>query len=299
MRRGARPLLCELHAHTTWSDGELSLAAVVDLYGTAGFDVLCVTDHVLRSDDPWPLQHARPSRGRGRTARPRRDGRRAGRSDGDGARRGRGDSRRAPARLRADAGRPLPDVLLRAALAGAARALRSCGALQRGKAVRLGRGGRTAGSRLRRPAPGREPSRLDDARSLRAARGGARRLPALVPPRVPDPPRAAHPRARRVAGLAVVPCSVAPTPARARSAGDRAAAALQPGSAPDSLLRPIIDRDGSGRRLGRRVRAAGGEVAASWRPRHVPAARPERAWPSEVSAVRARSRRRTRRAMPP
>jgi hypothetical protein len=55
-----RPLLCELHAHTTWSDGELSLGAVVDLYGAAGFDVLCVTDHVLRSDDPWPLRHGRP-----------------------------------------------------------------------------------------------------------------------------------------------------------------------------------------------------------------------------------------------
>ena len=54
------PLLCELHAHTTWSDGELPLRAVVDLYGTAGFDVLCVTDHVLRSDDPWPLRHGRP-----------------------------------------------------------------------------------------------------------------------------------------------------------------------------------------------------------------------------------------------
>jgi hypothetical protein len=60
MRGGARPLLCELHAHTTWSDGELSLGAVVDLYGTAGFDVLCITDHVLRGDDPWPLQHGRP-----------------------------------------------------------------------------------------------------------------------------------------------------------------------------------------------------------------------------------------------
>ena len=60
MREGARPLLCELHAHTTWSDGELSLAAVVDLYGTAGFDVLCVTDHVLRRDDPWPLERDRP-----------------------------------------------------------------------------------------------------------------------------------------------------------------------------------------------------------------------------------------------
>jgi hypothetical protein len=48
-----RALLCELHAHTTWSDGQLSLRELVDLYGRAGFDVLCVTDHVLRSDDPW------------------------------------------------------------------------------------------------------------------------------------------------------------------------------------------------------------------------------------------------------
>jgi hypothetical protein len=60
MRGRARPLLCELHAHTTWSDGELSLGAVVDLYGTAGFDGLCVTDNVLRGDDPWPLRHGRP-----------------------------------------------------------------------------------------------------------------------------------------------------------------------------------------------------------------------------------------------
>jgi hypothetical protein len=60
MRGAARPLICELHAHTTWSDGELSLGALVDLYGMAGFDVLCVTDHVLRGDDPWPLLHGRP-----------------------------------------------------------------------------------------------------------------------------------------------------------------------------------------------------------------------------------------------
>jgi predicted metal-dependent phosphoesterase TrpH len=44
-------LLCELHAHTTWSDGYLSLPEVVDLYGAAGFDVLCITDHVVRPDD--------------------------------------------------------------------------------------------------------------------------------------------------------------------------------------------------------------------------------------------------------
>jgi predicted metal-dependent phosphoesterase TrpH len=40
-------LLCELHAHTTWSDGSLALPELVDLYGNAGFDVLCVTDHVV------------------------------------------------------------------------------------------------------------------------------------------------------------------------------------------------------------------------------------------------------------
>ena len=41
-------LLCELHAHSRWSDGELELAELVDLYGRAGFDVLCITDHVVR-----------------------------------------------------------------------------------------------------------------------------------------------------------------------------------------------------------------------------------------------------------
>jgi hypothetical protein len=40
-------LLCELHAHTTWSDGELTLPELVDLYGTFEFDVLCATDHLL------------------------------------------------------------------------------------------------------------------------------------------------------------------------------------------------------------------------------------------------------------
>jgi predicted metal-dependent phosphoesterase TrpH len=44
-----RPLLCELHAHSNWSDGALDLTALVDLYGGAGFDVLAVTDHVHRS----------------------------------------------------------------------------------------------------------------------------------------------------------------------------------------------------------------------------------------------------------
>jgi len=53
MHRKLEPLLCELHAHTTWSDGALNLPELVDLYGRNGFDVLCVTDHVNRTDDPW------------------------------------------------------------------------------------------------------------------------------------------------------------------------------------------------------------------------------------------------------
>jgi len=47
-------LLCELHAHTTWSDGRLTLSELVDLHGALGFDVLCITDHTVRSDDPAP-----------------------------------------------------------------------------------------------------------------------------------------------------------------------------------------------------------------------------------------------------
>jgi predicted metal-dependent phosphoesterase TrpH len=47
-----RPLLCELHAHSAWSDGELGLAELAELYGARGFDVLAVTDHVVRAGDP-------------------------------------------------------------------------------------------------------------------------------------------------------------------------------------------------------------------------------------------------------
>jgi hypothetical protein len=50
-----RPLLCELHAHTTWSDGVLTVRELVDLYGRNGFDVLAVTDHVIRREDPFAL----------------------------------------------------------------------------------------------------------------------------------------------------------------------------------------------------------------------------------------------------
>jgi len=52
MRSRLEPLLAELHAHTRWSDGELTTRELVDLYGRQGFDVLCVTDHVVRTDHP-------------------------------------------------------------------------------------------------------------------------------------------------------------------------------------------------------------------------------------------------------
>jgi histidinol phosphatase-like PHP family hydrolase len=46
-----QPLLCELHAHTTWSDGEMSPRELIDLYGRAGFDVLAITDHTVREPE--------------------------------------------------------------------------------------------------------------------------------------------------------------------------------------------------------------------------------------------------------
>jgi predicted metal-dependent phosphoesterase TrpH len=45
------PLLCELHAHTTWSDGDLTPRELCDLYGRAGFDVLAITDHTTPAGD--------------------------------------------------------------------------------------------------------------------------------------------------------------------------------------------------------------------------------------------------------
>ena len=45
-------LLCDFHVHTQWSDGKLSVADVVDLYGATGkFDVIAITDHILMRND--------------------------------------------------------------------------------------------------------------------------------------------------------------------------------------------------------------------------------------------------------
>src|ERR1700750_1606584 len=48
MATKSSPLLCELHAHTTWSDGDLTVRELCDLCGRSGFAVLAVTDHTTR-----------------------------------------------------------------------------------------------------------------------------------------------------------------------------------------------------------------------------------------------------------
>ncbi len=47
-------LRCALHAHTTNSDGELSPSHLARHYERAGFDVLCITDHWVRTATPDP-----------------------------------------------------------------------------------------------------------------------------------------------------------------------------------------------------------------------------------------------------
>jgi predicted metal-dependent phosphoesterase TrpH len=49
------PLLCDFHIHTTFSDGEMKLKEVIDLYGVNGFDVIAITDHVFDTQCPHSL----------------------------------------------------------------------------------------------------------------------------------------------------------------------------------------------------------------------------------------------------
>jgi 3',5'-nucleoside bisphosphate phosphatase len=41
-----KPLRADLHIHSQYSDGSLSIAEIVDLYGSQGFDVIAITDHI-------------------------------------------------------------------------------------------------------------------------------------------------------------------------------------------------------------------------------------------------------------
>lgn len=51
---GGSWLRCALHAHTTNSDGELSPERLALHYERAGYDVLCITDHWIRTESPGP-----------------------------------------------------------------------------------------------------------------------------------------------------------------------------------------------------------------------------------------------------
>ncbi|ACF14856.1 PHP domain protein [Chloroherpeton thalassium ATCC 35110] len=46
-------LLCDFHIHTAFSDGALSLEDTIELYAENGFDVICITDHVLNEAELW------------------------------------------------------------------------------------------------------------------------------------------------------------------------------------------------------------------------------------------------------
>jgi processive 1,2-diacylglycerol beta-glucosyltransferase len=43
---GRSILLCDLHTHSVYSDGKLTIRELVDFYGQRAFDALCVTDHI-------------------------------------------------------------------------------------------------------------------------------------------------------------------------------------------------------------------------------------------------------------
>jgi 3',5'-nucleoside bisphosphate phosphatase len=50
-------LYCDFHIHSTWSDGDLTIYEIVKMYGTAGFDVISITDHLLDSQSLAIAKH--------------------------------------------------------------------------------------------------------------------------------------------------------------------------------------------------------------------------------------------------
>jgi hypothetical protein len=44
-------MLSDLHIHSTYSDGKLSIREIIDLYGRAKFDVIAITDHLCESNN--------------------------------------------------------------------------------------------------------------------------------------------------------------------------------------------------------------------------------------------------------
>lgn len=50
--------LCDFHIHSHYSDGKLSIAEIVDLYGKSGFGAIAITDHLCESQT-WLGKSAR------------------------------------------------------------------------------------------------------------------------------------------------------------------------------------------------------------------------------------------------
>jgi len=51
-----RWLLCDLHIHSTFSDGTVPPEEVVQMCGEKTFDVIAITDHVFETQSPGPLE---------------------------------------------------------------------------------------------------------------------------------------------------------------------------------------------------------------------------------------------------
>ena len=202
------PLLCELHAHTTFSDGSLTVRELVDLYGFAGFDVLAVTDHACRdagaraltaaahagylacleseaetrqealrpARDPGPradVRRRRPAPGRACARRRPAQldlGRRRARRLGPRrrARRCRAD-RRAPVHARGGGGLTPRDGAVRRGTRVVSRGLPPLRALQPPRALPLGSRRAAAGGGERRLPPPRASGDVEDAAALRSA----------------------------------------------------------------------------------------------------------------------------------
>ena len=49
-------LLADLHIHSTFSDGSMSVEEIVKIYGEAGFDAIAITDHLFDTQSPRSLE---------------------------------------------------------------------------------------------------------------------------------------------------------------------------------------------------------------------------------------------------
>ena len=47
----AAEIKCDLHIHSNFSDGKLSITEIVDLYGSRGFGAIAITDHLCERNN--------------------------------------------------------------------------------------------------------------------------------------------------------------------------------------------------------------------------------------------------------